>query len=123
MLGMADEIIAAGGLARRFDSQGDNGVESMRELKEARGLPRLELELHFTGWRLFAFGSDDAAIDRTFDLASSKLQKPSFACDICHKNSSEIIISSASFNQAADIRVCDLCQIRSIAADRHLRLH
>src|ERR1035437_9332269 len=65
------EIITPGGLARRFDSQWDNGVKTMRELKETRRLPRLELKLNFADRRPSSVSRDNAAVDCAFELASS----------------------------------------------------
>src|ERR1035437_10034074 len=101
------EIITRGGLARRFDSQWDNGVKTMRELKETRRLPRLELKLNFADRRPSSVSRDNAAIDCAFDLASSELKEPSLAHHICRKDRDKIVVGTAFLDQPANIWVFD----------------
>lgn len=116
-----DEIITPSGLACRSNSQRDNSVETMRELKEARRLPRLELKQNFADRRLSSVSCDKAAIDCAFDLASSELKEPGLAHHICRKNRDKIVVGTAFLDQPANIWVYYPHQVGPIASDRALQ--
>src|ERR1019366_3735893 len=115
------EFITPGGLACRFDSQWDNGVKTICELKETFRLPPLELELNFADRRPSPVSRDNAAIDCAFDLASSELKEPSLAHHICRKDRDKIVVGTAFLDQPANIWVFDLHQVGPIAPDRALQ--
>jgi hypothetical protein len=84
-LGVLDEIMTAGRFAPGFDPQRNNSVQPMCELINASRLSRLLLKFDFGDWRSFSSGSNCAAINCAFDLASSEPQKPGFAFNNRHK--------------------------------------
>ena len=109
-------------LACRLDAEWDGRVQPARQLEEARGRPRLELELDFANGGAFAVGLDLAYVERALDVARAHSQGPHLALHVGHKYGRELAFLAMGRNQPAKLGILEGREIRAIPLDAALPL-